>query len=75
MASNRKFFQMHSTSPHEMINKVMNLFVDIDEADRFISDVPHLLKTACNCLGNQSRGLWVSRIILLIIFFKIMWST
>ena len=48
VASNRKFFQMHSTSPHGMM---MNPFVDIDEVDRFIyffSDVPHLLKTARN---------------------------
>ena len=62
---NRKFVQMHrSSGSTEMINKIKNRYTDEDRYIYFFSDVPHLLKTARNCLANsfahtKSRKLWV----------------
>ena len=61
---NRKFFDINKTEDSsEPCNSMPNPFTDDDRAIYFISDVPHLLKTARNCLANsgshmKSRHLW-----------------
>ena len=61
VAYNRKFFDMHKKQGY----KVKNHFAEQERDIHFFSDVPHLLKTARNCLANsfshtRSRKLWVS---------------
>ena len=57
---NRKFFNLHGNG--QLVNCTRNPY-DPDRYIYFISDVPHLLKTARNCFSNSnshrnSRSLW-----------------
>ena len=62
-SSNRKFFRMHEKMTDEehmnpdvdVIYRTINLF-SRDRYIYFVSDVPHLLKTARNCLFNSGSG-------------------
>ena len=55
---NRKMFGMHPSCGGSLKYKTKNIF--IPESDMFfISDPPHLLKTARNCLASPKRDLWV----------------
>ena len=61
---NRKFFEMNNTDDGtEPCNSMTNPFADDDRQIYFISDVPHLVKTARNCFANsgahtKTRHLW-----------------
>ena len=64
---NRNFFQIHRDSRKNLVHKVKNRYADEDRYIFFFSDVPHLLKTARNCLANsfahqKTRQLWVCNI-------------
>ena len=54
---NRKMFAMHSFK-EELVYKTSNVYMSGEIF--FISDPPHLLKTARNCLASKKRNLWVS---------------
>ena len=63
---NRKFFALHSKLggklPDGLVYKTPNLFC-LGRVIFFFADVPHLMKTARNCLynsgyGSQSRCMW-----------------
>lgn len=60
---NRKFFKLHGTSDSQLNNRTRNPYA-VEERDIFfISDPPHLLKTARNCFANsdahsKTRSLW-----------------
>jgi len=63
---NRKFFRMHgkSNSDSSCIYKTENPFAEEEHFIHFISDPPHLIKTARNCLSHSyghgyTRKLWV----------------
>jgi hypothetical protein len=62
---NRKFFTFHGNEG-ELIHKTRNTYA-VDERDiYFISDPPHLLKTARNCFANSfahsnTRSLWFNQ--------------
>lgn len=58
---NRRFFQLHANG-NELVNFTINPY-DENRSIFFISDAPHLLKTARNCFSNSSshlmsRHLW-----------------
>ena len=62
---NRKFFEMHKAANGngDVVNSVPNPFSEDERSIYFISDVPHLIKTARNCMANSgshrnSRKLW-----------------
>ena len=58
---NRMFMRIHredNTFPY----KVLNPFSSTKRYIHFISDPPHLLKTARNCWSSENRHLWVSSI-------------
>ena len=65
---NRKFFRMHRLASDQKSGVVYNILNPYSIEKRylfFISDVPHLLKTARNCWANSfghslKRALWVS---------------
>ena len=56
---NRKFFALHSklggTLPDGLVYKTPNLFF-LARMIYFFADVPHLIKTARNCLYNSGSG-------------------
>ena len=56
---NRKFFALHSklggTLPDSLVYKTPNLFF-LARMIYFFADVPHLIKTARNCLYNSGSG-------------------
>ena len=59
---NRKFFKLHSTG-NAGVHYCDNPFAEDDRKIYFISDPPHLLKTARNCFSNShshrhTRTLW-----------------
>ena len=63
---NRKFFTLHAklggTLPNGLVYKTPNLFCLV-RTIFFFADVPHLMKTARNCLynsgsGSRSRYMW-----------------
>ena len=63
---NRKFFRMHrkSDSDSSCVHKTENPFSEEERFIYFISDPPHLIKTARNCLSHSyghgyTRKLWV----------------
>ena len=66
-SSNRRLYRIHSELHDNLIlgsicHKTVNLFAD-DRYIYFLSDAPHLLKTARNCLynsgyGKNSRYMW-----------------
>ena len=51
---NRKFFKMHKTDDHQddPVYWTINRFSPDKRKIYFVSDVPHLLKTARNCFAN-----------------------
>jgi len=60
-SQNRKYFNLHSAD--EITFKTKNLYALDDRDIYFISDPPHLLKTARNCFANsyahsKTRCLW-----------------
>ena len=62
-SANRKFFKMHFTlTPDELnadidvVYKTKNLFSDDNRYIYFISDPPHLVKTARNCLSKSGTA-------------------
>ena len=60
---NRKFFKLHYTGNGGVQYYCENPYADDDRKIYFISDPPHLLKTARNCFSNsyshrQTRNLW-----------------
>ena len=63
-SQNRKFFEMHRMNDSdEPVNSTPNPYAEDGRQLYFISDVPHLLKTARNCFANsnshkKSRMLW-----------------
>lgn len=71
---NRKFFQMHQSLEclipgTKIAYRSLNPFTREKHFVYFFSDVPHLMKCIRNCWShsfahNQTRGLWVSVIIL-----------
>lgn len=63
-SANRCLWKMHSQELG-FIYKVLNLVAaDGPWSFYFISDPPHLLKTARNCWWNPKRSIWVSSILL-----------
>ena len=63
---NRKFFELHAKLggklPDGLVHKTINLFC-MSRMIYFFADVPHLVKTARNCLynsgsGSRSRLMW-----------------
>lgn len=59
---NRIFFKLHATDGEPFTHKTVNPY-DPTRHIYFISDVPHLIKTARNCFSNsyshtKSRSLW-----------------
>nr|XP_034339030.1 uncharacterized protein LOC117693074 [Crassostrea gigas] len=59
---NRRFFKLHATDGEPFTHKTVNPY-DPTRHIYFISDVPHLIKTARNCFSNsyshtKSRSLW-----------------
>ena len=68
-SSNRKFFKMHTTAKQKgtVTYKTRNPYCPDGRDVYFMSDVPHLIKTTCNCWSNSfghshTRALWVSDI-------------
>ena len=60
-SSNRRFEKLHTKGKRGLVYKVPNVFaLDKPRFLYFISDPPHLLKTARNCWWNPKRPLWVS---------------
>ena len=63
-SSNRRLEKLH-TKGKGLVYKVPNVFAaDKPRFLYFISDPPHLLKTARNCWWNPNRPLWVRNIII-----------
>ena len=68
---NQTFFRMNQSKKkgRSMVHKIRNFF-SRDERDLFfISDVPHLIKTARNCWSNSfghsyKRAMWVRHVVL-----------
>ena len=66
-AANRKFFKMHGAAGKmgDIVYKTINPYSNDNREIFFLSDVPHLIKTARNCWSNSfahnhARPLWVS---------------
>ena len=62
---NRKFFSLHGDGS-ELVYKTKNFYAAEDRDIYFVSDPPHLLKTARNCFANSfahsdSRHLWFEK--------------
>ena len=59
-SANLKFFRMHFGLAHDdELNVAYRTIIFFSEDKRYIyviSDPPHLLKTACNCLNNSGSG-------------------
>ena len=61
---NRRFIRLHNQdNQQEIVYKAKNRFADDNRYIYFISDPPHLLKTARNCMANsnshkKTRKLW-----------------
>jgi len=55
---NRTFMRIH-TEDDTFPYKVLNPFASTKRHIHFISDPPHLLKTARNCWSSNKRQLWV----------------
>lgn len=61
---NRRFIRLHNTNDQQgIVYKAENLFAEDERSIYFISDPPHLLKTARNCFANsyshkKTRKLW-----------------
>ena len=60
---NRKFFSLHSENHNSTLHKILNPCSIDGDYLYFISDPPHILKTARNCFANshchkRSRQLW-----------------
>ena len=63
-SANRKFFRMHFGLTHDdelnadtgVVYRTMKVFSEDKRYIYFISDAPHLLKTARNCLNNSGSG-------------------
>ena len=63
-SANRKFFRMHFGLTHadelnadtDVVYRTINFFSEDKRYIYFISDAPHLLKTARNCLNNSGCG-------------------
>ena len=61
---NRKFYRMHFRLTHDdelnadtdFVYRTRNFFSEDKCYIYFISDQPHLFKTACNCLNNSGSG-------------------
>ncbi len=68
-SNNRHFIHMHNTAKGSLMHKTKNPFSR--DPDRrflyFVSDVPHLMKTARNCWANPKRKLWVSVVFYLLV--------
>ena len=73
---NRRFFKMHKSlagnSGREVIYRAKNIYAKDNRFIYFFADVPHLIKTARNCLSNSGSGratryMWNSG-------FYILWS-
>ena len=58
LAANRRLFSLNSDD-HQLPYKVLNPFSEDKRYLYFISDPPHLIKTARNALANGKRHLWV----------------
>ena len=60
-SSNRRFIHMHAQEKNSLVYKTKNPFsLGINRPYIFfVYDVPHLIKTARNCLENPKRLLWV----------------
>ena len=76
-STNRKFFNMHKCGQDDPTYKTINPFSKDKRPLFFISDVPHLVKTTRNCWShsfahNNSRQLWVSKIILFLSKINVM---
>lgn len=64
-STNRRLWKIHSEEDR-LVYKVNNIFArDGPRPLFFISDPPHLLKTARNCWWNPKRSLWVGDVMLL----------
>ena len=60
-ATNRTFMRIHSAvGSNSFPYKVLNPFAGEERHIHFISDPPHLLKTAQNCWASKKCRLWVS---------------
>ena len=59
-STNRRFFRLHDISSKTMPHMTKNPYASEERNIYFISDVPHLLKTARNGLASKTRSLWVS---------------
>lgn len=68
-SNNRHFIHMHNTAKGSLVHKTKNPFSR--DPDRrflyFVSDVPHLMKTARNYWANPKRKLWVSVVFYLLV--------
>ncbi len=58
---NRTFMRIHHALDGDSFpHKVLNPFASKERFIHFISDPPHLMKTARNCWSSKKRRLWVS---------------
>lgn len=60
---NRRFIRLHANNQNGIVYRSANRYADDGRHIYFISDAPHLLKTARNCMSNsysnkKSRQLW-----------------
>ena len=58
-SANLTFYRVHATMDKNAGKSVVYRTVNVYAPDRFIwlfADVPHLIKTACNCLYHSSTG-------------------
>ena len=62
LAANRRLFSLHKPGASSPVYKVINPHAHNGEKRYlyFLSDPPHLITTARNCLANEKRNLWVS---------------
>ncbi|XP_053385111.1 uncharacterized protein LOC128550306 [Mercenaria mercenaria] len=61
---NRRFIRLHNVGGNETVFKARNIFAPEPRYIYFISDPPHLLKTARNCFSNsyshnKTRRMWM----------------
>ena len=56
---NRSLIKLHQVGS-EVVYKTCNPYANDDRQFYFFSDVPHLMKTARNCLMSKHRTLWVN---------------
>ena len=60
---NRRFFKLHKEGNEDIVYSAQNPYPGGAERIMFVSDVPHLIKTARNCFANsfshkRTRQLW-----------------